>query len=454
MILAAQPLPTDDRSSSDWFSPWRRAMEPHIYSPSDSHNSLSAMYSHPLSGSPSSSPRDKDVYSGYNPKESTLSAPRFNSWSTYSFLRSLSRPHSETTVNPKVTILPSQLLPASVDTPSSSTSSHSVLTPISPFTPYNVAESHVHDMEFDDFEHDDDDGDECIDSDFAERMEVVDEADQGQSPLYSAMMPHAIKSTSALEGALGESPASSYDTHLGAYPPIDRRMSASVPGYPSASRRPLAVLTHQPQRWNAKECSLVPMNSLPETSIAYPSQHVYTQHSHSYLTTLFAPTPSISLYHQLSPSSLLGAFTSARSSHPPRPSNPLPIMQPQPIRPIPPIPLAELTSSATEDSAPDLSGGIRSSRRLQALSPLPLLCQPVSDAVRYQLKEPSANGSLGGICCEENTSCEDLITVMGSNGFAHKGLAFSQERQSAAGTSPMEDRVCSCGCMGSAIGWQ
>jgi hypothetical protein len=451
MIFTDQPHPTDDRSSSDWVTPWRRAMEPHIYSPSDSHNSLkSAMYSHPFSGSPSSSPRD--VYSGYNPKESTLSAPRFNSWSTYSFSRSLSHPHSETAINPKVTILPSQLLPASVvDTPSS-TSSHSVLTPISPFTPYDVAESEVHDMEFDDFEHDDDDGDECVDSDFAEEMEVVDEAYQGQSPLYNASMPHAIKSTSALEGALGESPTSSYDTHLGAYPPADRRMSASVPGYPSASHRPLAVLTHQPQRWNAKEYSPVPTNSLPETSISYPSQHMYTQHSYPSLSTLFAPTPSISLYHQSSSSSLVGAFTSARSSHSPRSSNPLPIMQPQPIRPIPPIPLAELTSSATEDSASDLSGETRSSQRLQALSPLPLLCQPVSDAVRYQLREPSANGSLGNICCEENTSCEDLITVMENNGFAHEGLAFSQERQSAAGTSPME--VCSCGCMGSAIGWR
>ncbi|KAF9225392.1 hypothetical protein BS17DRAFT_778536 [Gyrodon lividus] len=447
MISTVQPLPINDTSSRDWVTPWRRAMQPHVYSPSDSHNPLkSAMYPH---DSPSSLPRD--IYPSYDQCHSKESALSASSWSTYSFSRSLLHPHSETAVIPKVTILPPQLPPASVlDTPSSS-SSHSVLTPLSPFVQYNVDESEDQDMEFDDFDYDDD-ADECLDSDFAEEMEVVDEVDQGQPPLYSTSMPHAIKSTSSLEGALGEAPSSSYDTHLSAYPLADRRMSASVPGYPSSSHRPLAVPTHQPQQWIEKAYSPAPLDSPPETSIAYPSQHMYTQHSYSSSTTLFAPTPSTSLYHQSSPSSLVGAFTCARSSHSARLiSNPLPIMQPQPIRPIPPIPLAELTSNATESSAS------HSSQRLQPLSPLPLLCQPVSDAVRYQLKEPPANGALDDICYEEKTSesaCEDLITVTKHDRFAREGLAFSQGHQSAAGTSSMEGQMYSCECMGSAIGWR
>ncbi|KIJ66350.1 hypothetical protein HYDPIDRAFT_26709 [Hydnomerulius pinastri MD-312] len=417
------------------------------------------MYPHPYSSiSPSASPRDIfPSYDKYYSKESALPAPRFNSWSTYSYpSRSPSHPHSVTAVNPKVTILPSQPpLVSDIDTPSS-TSSHSVLTPLSPFSHHNVGESDApDDMEFDEFEYDDDE-DEYIDSDFAEDMDVVDEA-EGQSQLYGALVSHAIKSTSALEGALGDVPSSSYDGRSGAHHPADRRMSASVPGYPSASHRSSTVHAHQPQRWSEKETS-APSNSFPETTNAYPPQHMYTQRGYS-STTLFAPTPSTSLYHQSS-SALAGAFiSSARSSHSSRPtSNPLPIMQPQPIRPIPPIPLAELTSSAIEGSASDPCGESQSSQRLQALSPLPLLCQPVSDAVRYQLKEPSANGPLDDICYdEENTSdsmCEDFITVTENNRFAHEGLAFSREHPSAAGTTSMEGQMCSCGCMGLAIGWR
>ncbi|KAF9245733.1 hypothetical protein BU15DRAFT_58708 [Melanogaster broomeanus] len=410
--MSVQPLPINDPSSSKWAAPWRRAMQPHIYSPSDSHSSLnSAMYPCPYSGSPSSSPRDTYFADDrYYSKDSALSAPRFNSWSTYSFSRSLSHPHAETAVNPKVTILPSQL-PAmpDVDTPSSA-SSHSVLTPLSPFAHYNVGESDVQDMEFDDFEYDDDDDDEdeYVDSDSAEEMEVVDEVYQAQSPLYAASAPHAIKSTSSLEGALGEAPSTSYATHLeGCLHPF--------PVHPSPP--PRRAYYHPP----AAERTLSSSSAFSSRSIpthVYPAQLLIFNNIVRTDVIIILVQPVINFifiiaYGRIYFRSIITFVTI------------------NPIRPIPPIPLAELTSRATEGSASDPCGESHSSGRLRALSPLPLLCQPVSDAVRYQLKQSPSNGALG-----YGETCEDGATEIDQ--FAHERYASSQEHQSAVGTSSME----------------
>jgi hypothetical protein len=89
----------------------------------------------------------------------------------------------------------------------------------------------------------------------------------------------------------------------------------------------------------------------------------------------------------------------------------IPLHQPQPIRPIPIIPLSDISSSFSEDLSmsshrsspylPQAHGGSAhtdahlpeigpeasdSHNTIDFLSPFSLLCQPVSDVVRYQLK--------------------------------------------------------------------
>ncbi|KAH7886166.1 hypothetical protein F5I97DRAFT_1829995 [Phlebopus sp. FC_14] len=330
------------------------------------------------------------------------------------------------TVNPKVTILPSQQLSDSdVGTPSSA-SSYSVPTPLSPLARDQMDEFSAQEgVEIDEFEYDDDDDDEEIDSDFAEDVEM-DEGDEGQLPFYGASVPHAIKSTSALEGALGDAQSSIHGTHRGGYHPADRRMSASVPGYTSASH---LLATHQSQRWSDSEPA--PNNSLSETSSASPSQYLYTHHAFPSPAASFAPTPSI-MYQQSSSSTLSGAFASIAypSNSTPPTSNLLPIMQPQPIRAIPPIPLDELTLSA--NGSTDFCG--ESPSRLQSLSPLPLLCQPVSDAIRYQLNEPSADGRIDATYHSAAKSMrEHFIAVTEKSRFAHEGLLYSRAVPSVQG---------------------
>jgi len=320
---ACYPYPVNEKTTTR-----RAAMRPYIYSPSDSHSSSKhIMYPHPnLSGSPS----PNYIYSGYDQyysKNSWASATP-GSWPTF-YPHPLSSSLPETTVNPKVTILPPQpVLVSDIDTPSS-LSSHSILTPSSPFARHDVGEP----MEFDEF----DDDEDYIDSDFADEMEGIDEPDSEDAFLYS---PPVIKSTSALEGALGDTPA-------------DRRLSASVPA------------SHHRQ-----------------------SSSPYTHRNHASLTSL--PSPYVSL----------------------APSPRLPILQPQPIRPIPPIPIADLTSSV-DDGAP-----------------LPLLCQPVSDAVRFK-------------ACDATAS--DRFTQDGT---------FCQAHPSTDGTCSVGKKVYSCGCVDLQLGWR
>lgn len=419
---AYDPCPVNDKSSAR-----RAALHPHIYSPSESHNSpRHIMYPHLH---PSGSPSPSYIYSGYEQyyaKDSWVTAVP-SAWSTLYPSSSL----PETAVNPKVTVLPSHpVLVSDIDTPSS-ISSHSVLTPSSPFAQHDVGDAEFQAMEFDEFDYDDED--DFMDSDFADEMEGIDEAD---SPLYGASAPQLIKSTSALEGALGDTPPSSYGSHLGVFVPADRRLSASVPG---TSNRSTAAASFSPS---------VPVDP------SYLSQHMYTQRNHASSTSLFAPT-SPSLYNHISSSSLAGAFASSSipSPHASRPtSHPLPILQPQPIRPIPPIPLADLASSANESSSLPEPCRTRTSR---TLSPLPLLCQPVSDAIRYQLKEP-ASGALDDPCYdEENASdsmCEDVVTESENDRFAPQGLRFCQEHPPTGGT--VEEKLYSYGRMHLPIRWQ
>lgn len=411
---ACYPYPVNDKSTAR-----RVALQPHIYSPPESHTSpRNAMYPYFHS---SGSPSPNYIYSGYEQyysKDSWASAAP-SSWSTLYRSSSL----AETTVNPKVTILPPQpVLMSDIDTPSS-ISSHTILTPPSPFTRHDMSEAEFQPMDsFDDFDCDDEEAD-FIDSDFADEMEGTDETDQEHSLVYGASAPHIIKSTSALEGALGDIPSSTYNTDLDVFAPADRRLSASVPGYPSASHQ---RLTSSP--------------SIPEPS--FPSQHPYTHRNYSSSTPL---TSSPSLYNHMSSSSLAGAFTSSvPSHHASRPAHsPLPILQPQPIRPIPPIPLADLTSSANGCTSPEPCPQ-GSHPCLRTLSPLPLLCQPVSDAVRYQLKESPSSGAADDVCYdEENTSesmCEDLIIAPENHRFTQQGLTFSQEHPSSGGTRSVGEK--------------
>ena len=440
---ACYPYPVNDISPSR-----RAAMQPHIYSPSESHSSpRNIMYPHLHT---SASLPLNYIYSGYEQyySKDSWAVADAGAWSSFYPLPPRSSSLPETAVNPKVAILPPQpILVSDIDTPSS-ISSHAILTPTSPFAQHDV-EVDLQPMEFDEFDCNDEE--DFIDSDFADEMEGIDEADQGSPPLYGASAPHVVKSTSALEGALGDTPLSSYDTNLGVFTPADRRLSASVPGFPSTSHRS----TGPPhQRWPEKAHSPTPATSSPAPRVSYPSQHVYTQRNDSSSTSLFAPT-SPSLYNHISSSSLTSAFTSSsvRSPHASRPTSlplPLPILQPQPIRPIPPIPLADLTSSANESSS---SPGPRT-RSSPSLSPLPLLCQPVSDAVRYQLRdEPSASGAMDDICYDEDNAsesmCEDLITESETGQFAQQGLAFCQGHPSA-----MEGKLFPCGYADVPIRWQ
>jgi hypothetical protein len=84
-----------------------------------------------------------------------------------------------------------------------------------------------------------------------------------------------------------------------------------------------------------------------------------------------------------------------------------------------------------------------------------LLCQPVSDAIRYQLKEPAASGALGDVCYdEENASdamCEDLITEPENDRFAQQGLRFCQ---ATGGTRAVEEKLYSYGRMDLPVRWQ
>ncbi|KAG2076823.1 hypothetical protein BDR04DRAFT_1113751 [Suillus decipiens] len=144
-----------------------------------------------------------------------------------------------------------------------------------------------------------------------------------------------------------------------------------------------------------------------EASPSYPHHSSsYTHDNSNSMTALFAPTSA--LYQNPSSSSLADAIPPGLTPGAARHSSTrLPIMQPQPIRPIPPIPLDELASSAAEvdDSSVFPNEGIRRPRE-RSLSPLPLLCQPVSDAVMYQLSANLRNAQGEGESYDHQITAE------------------------------------------------
>ncbi|KAG1754808.1 uncharacterized protein EDB91DRAFT_253837 [Suillus paluster] len=159
-----------------------------------------------------------------------------------------------------------------------------------------------------------------------------------------------------------------------------------APGYPTSSHRPIP--SQAQRRQDSDMYSPRPHNTSSPASPSYPHHgSSYTHDSTSCTTTLFAPTSTL---YQNSSSSLADAIPLGLTPGATRNSSTrLPILQPQPIRPIPPIPLDELASSAAEvDESVFPDQGIHRPRE-RSLSPLPLLCQPVSDAVRYQLSATS-----------------------------------------------------------------
>lgn len=357
-------------------------MSPYIHSP-DSVYSSDGFYSPP---------------EHYQPKyESSATVPRFNSWSAYSHISSLLRaPHHAPSINPKVTILTTQpSLSSDINTPSSA-STLSIQTPSSPFV--HEYPDNREDMDFDESDSEDED----VDSDIDEMDGIEEEA----MPFYGVTVPQVMKSTSALEGALGDGSRSSgpwWPQPSSSYILSDRRMSVSAPG--SSSHRPIP--SHSQRRQDSDMYSPRPPNDSAPASPSYPHQSSsYTHDSSSSMTTLFAP-PTSALYQNSSSSSLADAIPIGLTPGATRNSSTrLPIMQPQPIRPIPPIPLDELTTSAAEVDDPVFPNEDIHRPRERSLSPLPLLCQPVSDAVRYQLSANSRNAQGDGEAYDHQITAE------------------------------------------------
>ena len=94
------------------------------------------------------------------------------------------------------------------------------------------------------------------------------------------------------------------------------------------------------------------------------------------------PSPQLSdtLLHEPA----LSTFVAPWSNHSKDPSILPPLHQPQPVRPIPPIPIKDLAAAAVAALRHSKPRGPR-----DALSPLSLLCQPVTNDVRRPRKPTS-----------------------------------------------------------------
>ncbi|EIW87095.1 hypothetical protein CONPUDRAFT_161705 [Coniophora puteana RWD-64-598 SS2] len=312
---------------------------------------------------------------------------------------------------PRVTIVSQPPLSADLDTPSS-TSSYSLFTPASPLG-HDVYHDNV---EMEDLEYDDD---EEYDSDYADDFDVE----------YSPHSPpHVINTESSLAGALGSYPrpaSAERDRHF-SQPVSDRRMSASAPGHAHAS--------------DASYYSAPPQNSSKSPASYSPQHYHHQQHtynSHPSPNAHYSPPYSSAHAHQppaphypynppmsASSSSLAGAV----AEPPPKRQ----ILQPQPVRPIPPIPIHAIAASAERPFCDAQQHQQRQQqepqpatrRPSQGLSPLSLLCQPLSNAVLNQL----------------NVEAEQ------------------QQQQHASSHQPADDRhpyddVCACGCGDASAGW-
>ena len=307
-------------------------------------------------------------------------------------------------------------------------------------------------LDHDEFEYDDDDeDDDYIDCDFLGDTEMSD-GYQSQKPLNGQSAPQTIKS------AVGEDQLEVVDPfsalHGGSHHPSvrvisDRKMSSSAPGYPSTLHHSLAVDEEQLQRWPQREQPPDPAPLFPGSSAIYASQHLYS-HIESSPSLLALPAPALLAALNQQPYALTGAIT---PTNPSNASGPIPIMQPQPIRPIPPIPIDEFMST-NDCSHSDSCAKALSPDRLEGLSPLPLLCQPVSDAIRYQLHGSSTDQPMDDpeYYDDEDASegvCDNLIITDATELFACEALHSAQVHPtSAIGTCSTEGVVCPCGCQG------
>lgn len=413
MIFAAQPLSTTDPSSK-WVSPYSQdTMHAYTHSP----------------GSSSSSP-GMLLYSYAEADMSSES--NFNSWSSFWCPpQQPSKSRAVATVNPKET----HWTTSDVATPSSA-SSYSIPTPLSALGHFDVADPVApEEPDFDEFDYDDDDEyDECVD---AEDAMMLLEEDPNELTHASQPVQQTIKTST--QGDQSE-PAVSFthhphhhsDTYSSVRVISDRKMTASAPGYPTTSYHSIVDEAFQREQLSH------PSQAFPATPHVHPPQHIYSDLGTSSLP-IGSPSAMASRHQPFCYSS---AITCTNMSHP------IPIMQPQPIRPIPPIPLDEFASSAIENSPKsDSCCGALSSQRPEAFSPLPLLCQPVSDAVRYQLQNSSPSASLDDPECYDDD--EDA-----SEG-ACQGLCLPQEQpmsQSIA-TYSAEGFMYSRDCRTMAIRW-
>ncbi|EGO05264.1 hypothetical protein SERLA73DRAFT_174330 [Serpula lacrymans var. lacrymans S7.3] len=164
------------------------------------------------------------------------------------------------------------------------------------------------------------------------------------------------------------------------------------------------------------------------------------------------------------------------------PQAPVPILQPQPIRPIPPIPLSDLAAASEEErdrdhtspraGVPDHhhhqnshNNRLMKSEKSPGLSPLSLLCQPVSDAVRYQLK---TMGDLAGNTSSEEDDEEDddedeevndaEATLGAYVGIVSDDMILPSSQTTAyfdtrlTRPNKVKQFQCDCGCMGVCLG--
>ncbi|KAI6136278.1 hypothetical protein F5141DRAFT_1059465 [Pisolithus sp. B1] len=261
----------------------------------------------------------------------TCSESNFDLWSSL-WCSPQQPPKSQVvaTVNPKAT----HWTTSDVATPSSA-SSYSIPTPLSAMGHFDVAEPVAQEeQDFDEFDYDDDDeDDECAESEdtMMNSEEDPDELSPASQPVPRTIKPTALDDQSEPTASFAYHYPLHYhsDTHSFGRVISDRKMTASAPGYPSASHHSTTV-DLEGQTWFQREQLSHSNQVFPETPHLQSPQHIYGGLG---ISSLPIGIPSaVALRHQ-HPSYYSSAISCTNSSQP------IPIMQPQPIRPIPPIPL-------------------------------------------------------------------------------------------------------------------
>jgi hypothetical protein len=142
-------------------------------------------------------------------------------------------------------------------------------------------------------------------------------------------------------------------------------------------------------RWFAEMGGFQP--EFDQIQMAAP-QNEHAVFIQSQISAIYPQQHSDTLSNFVPPSSSISAATPVFAPHPSSlldsPSLPVPLQHPRPVRPIPQIPLKDLAAVALRLGKPRGPRGLSEN--------LPLLCQPVGDAVRYQRKPLSAGGVNAG----------------------------------------------------------